>query len=282
MESLFDQLVSVGLFLLLFFVIFSVAKMVYEIMTPYQINKHLLEHDNFALALSLGGYFVSVTIVFLGALAGPGQDLFVDLMTVGGYSLLGIFLLNLSRYLNDKVILRKFSNAKEIIEDHNAGVGVVQLGSYISSALMVAGSINGEGGGPFTALIFFGLGQVVMLLMAGIYNALVSYDIHEELEKDNVAAGIGFAGTLVAVGVILFSSLAGHFVSWEENLKYFALDAAIAFTTLPLFRLFFDKILISQADLNDEIKNDRNCGAAFLELVITVCFAIVLLFVLKD
>jgi uncharacterized membrane protein YjfL (UPF0719 family) len=282
MESLLPQVYSVSSLLILFVIIFTVAKLANELLTSYNIDDELTEKDNFALSVSLSGYLFSVVIIFAGALAGPSQGITKDLINVGGYSLLGIVLLNLSRVINDKVILRKFCNIKEIIEDRNAGVGAVQMGSYIASSLIIAGAISGEGGGFLTAIVFFLLGQVTLLLMASIYNFTTSYDLYEELEKDNISAGIGFAGTLIAVGVILLSSLSGNFVSWVENIKSFAINGAIAFIVLPIFRLFFDKVIIPKSDLNHEIKNDQNCGAGLLEMVITVGFSIILLLVLKD
>jgi uncharacterized membrane protein YjfL (UPF0719 family) len=281
MEAILPQVYSVGSLLILFVVVFTVAKLANELLTPYNIDDQLTEHDNFALSVSLSGYFLAVVIIFVGAMIGPSKGLMKDLLYVGGYSLLGIVLLNVSRIINDKVILRKFCNVKEIIEDKNAGVGAVQMGSYVASALMIAGAISGQGGGFLTATAFFFLGQVALLIMAGIYNFIISYDLHEELEKDNVSAGIGFAGTLVAIGVILLSSLSGNFISWTENLTEFAIDGAIAFIVLPIFRLFFDKVIIPKSDLNHEIKNDQNCGAGLLEFVITVGFSVILLMVLR-
>jgi len=282
MESLLPQVYAIAGYLILFVVIFIIGKMVNELLTPYNIDEQLTDKDNFALSVSISGYFIAIIIIFVGALIGPSEGLAKDLLNVGVYSMLGIVLLNISRIINDKVILRKFCNVKEIIEDRNAGVGAVQLGSYIASGLMIAACISGQGGGMITAIVFFFLGQVSLLIMAGIYNKIVGYDIHVELEKDNVSAGLGFAGTLIAVGIILMSSLSGDFISWSVNLQYFAIDCAIGFTVLPIFRLFFDKIIIPKSDLNHEIKNDQNSGAGLLEAIITIGFAVVLFYVLKD
>ena len=282
MESILPQIYSVSSLLILFVIIFTVAKLANELLTPYNIDAELTEKDNFAMAVSLSGYLFAIVIIYVGALIGPSQGLVKDLMNIGGHSLLGIVLLNTSRVINDKIILKKFCNVKEIIEDRNVGVGAVQMGSYIASALIIAGAISGEGGSVLTTIVFFLLGQVTFLIMAGIYNVITPYDLYEELEKDNVSAGIGFAGTLISIGVILLSSLSGNFVSWIESLKSFAIDGGIAFLVLPLFRLFFDKVIIPKSDLNHEIKNDQNCGAGLLEMVITVGFSVILLLVLKD
>ena len=267
-------------FLILSLIIFIVAKFINEVLTPYSINKELTQKDNFALSISLAGYFFSVVIIFAGSIVGPTRGLIEDFINVGGYALLGIILLNISRIFNDKFILQKFSNVKEIIQNQNAGVATVQMGSYIASALVIAGALSGEGGSLLTLIVFFVLGQVVLLLMAKIYNMITPYDIYDELEKGNVSAGIGFAGTLMAIGIILLSSLAGDFVSWGRDLQSFAGNALIAFIVLPLFRLIFDKVILTNTDLNHEIKNDQNMGAALLEMTVALSFSVILLLVL--
>jgi uncharacterized membrane protein YjfL (UPF0719 family) len=278
--ELTTHLYSGGALMMLFVVIFIFSKFINDLLTPYDIDNELTEKDNVALAVSLCGYFAAVIIIFISALIGPSKGLLQDVINTGGYSLLGILLLNLSRIINDKLILRKFSNQKEIIQDRNVGTGAVQFGSYVASGLIVGGAIHGEGGGVLTAIVFFALGQVALILFTGIYNRITPFDIHDEIEKDNVAAGVSFGGTLVALGIILMKGNSGTFISWSENLGYFATDTIIAFIALPLIRIFFDKILIHNADLNTEIKTDKNLGAGLLEMTVAVGFAAILYFLL--
>ncbi|MEE9189369.1 MAG: DUF350 domain-containing protein, partial [Candidatus Neomarinimicrobiota bacterium] len=120
----------------------------------------------------------------------------------------------------------------------------VQLGSYIASGLVIAGSIHGEGGGIGTVIVFFILGQVALVFFAWIYNLITSYDIHEEIEMDNVAAGVAFGGTLIAVGILLMKGASGNFISWKHNLSVFGVDVILIFLLLPAVRYFFDRLLI--------------------------------------
>lgn len=280
MVALGNQFLHSGSLLLLFMIIMLLSKMVNDWLTPFSVDDELTQKDNVAFAVSVGGYFVATTIVYVGALIGPSKGIFQDLIAVGGYSILGIILLNLSRYVNDKCILYKFSNVKEIITDQNVGTGAVQFGSYIASGLIVAGAISGEGGGIVTALAFFLLGQLALVLFTKVYNVITPFDIHEEIEKDNVAAGVAFGGALIALGIILMKGASGDFISWQYNLKTFGLDALLIFILLPIVRIFFDKIIIPKSDLNHEIKNDKNLGAGILEALVMISFAVILFFVM--
>ena len=278
MENIGYEILHGASLILLFMFIVLLSKMVNDFFTPYKVDDELTHKDNVALSTSIGGYFCATTIIYIGALLGPSQGILMDLLFVGGYTIFGIILLNISRFINDKLILYKFSNVKEIIEDRNVGTGAVQCGSYIASGMIVAGAIHGEGGGVHTTLAFFALGQTALIAFAWIYNRITPFDIHEEIEKDNVAAGIAFGGTLAAVGIILMKGASGNFVSWQHNLSIFGMDVVLVFILLPIVRIFFDKVIIPGAALNHEIQFDRNLGAGLLEVIMAISFSIILFF----
>lgn len=277
-EGLTYEVLHGGSLILLYLIVLLFSKIVNDYFTPYKIDEELHEKDNVALATSMAGYLGATTIIFVGSLLGPSKGILEDLMVVGGYSFLGIFLLNLSRLINDRFILHSFSNVKEIIEDRNVGTGAVQFGSYFASGLIVAGAIHGEGGGIHTLLVFFLLGQIALILFTKIYNWITPFDIHDEIERDNVAAGIAFGGTLIAVGIILMKGASGSFVDWGHNLSIFMMDILLVFILLPMVRFFFDKIIIPKASLDHEIQHDRNLGAGLLEMIGAISFSVILLF----
>lgn len=266
-------------FLIVYVLLFVFAKIIYKLQAPYNVDDELTTKDNAALAVSLSGYFCAFTIIFIGTLLGPTQGLQTDLVHLGAYALLGVILLHLSYWINDKVLLYQFSNRKEIIEDKNVGTAAVQFASYVSSGLIIAGALNGQGGSILTALAFFALGQCVLILFSYIYNFITPYCIHDEIEKDNVAAGLGFGGALLGLGIILMKGVSGDFISWIFNFQKFWMYAVLIIIFLVGIRLFFDKVVLLKSDLNHEIKNDRNIGAGWLEAVCSVCFSVILFYV---
>lgn len=281
MESLRYEILHGLSLILLFVIIVLLSKMINDLLTPYKVDEELTGRDNVALSTSIAGYLSATTIIYVGALLGPSQSILQDLLAVGGYSILGIILLNASRLVNDRLILYKFSNVKEIIADRNIGTGAVQSGSYIASGLIVAGAIHGDGGGLLTALAFFALGQIALIIFTWVYNLITPFDIHEEIENDNVAAGLAFGGSLVAVGIILMKGAAGNFISWKHNLSIFGMDALLVFILFPAVRFFFDKVIISGTALNHEIQYDRNAGAGLLEMMVAISFAVILFFTME-
>jgi uncharacterized membrane protein YjfL (UPF0719 family) len=129
-------------------------------------------HPTLRKVFIIGIHVLAMSIIFVGSLLGPSEGLLADLLKVGGYSMMSVALLNVSRVINDKFILYKFDNIEEIIDDKNVGTGAVQAGSYIASALIISASINGEGGGIETALAFFVLCQLALVVMTRIYNLI--------------------------------------------------------------------------------------------------------------
>lgn len=279
-NTLWPAIYSNGAFLMLYILVLKVGKRINDEITPYSIDEQIIEQQNLALATSYFGYTLAISIIYVGALLGPSQGLVADLLKVAGYSFLGIILLNIARGINNRFILHKFHNIKEIVEDHNIGTGAAQAGSYIASALIVAASIHGEGGGIETILVLFVLCQAALVVMTYIYNAITPFDIHDEIEQHNVAAGIAFAGTLISVAIILAKGAAGDFSSWATNLSIFAQYCLAAFIILPVFRFVLDKLVIRHIDLNQQISEHKNTGAGILEFGGTIGFSIVLYFLL--
>jgi uncharacterized membrane protein YjfL (UPF0719 family) len=283
MDALTDLLLRLRnpvAFLVLFAVLFVLGKWLNDLVTSHAIDRELTERDNPALAISTAGYYLGIIIIFLGALIGPSTSLLWDLLIVGGYGLGGIGLLLLSRVLNDRLILRSFSAQRELIEDRNPGAGAVLFGSYVASALIVAGSIQGEGGGPHTALVFYALGQVALIAFTWLYDWLAPYSLLDQIEKDNAAAGIGLGGALIAIGIIVMRAVSGDFVGWAEDLRYLGGNVLLVFVYLAGVRFFFDRVIIPRSDLSVEITRDRNVGAGLLEGAVSIGFAAVLFFLL--
>ncbi|MBN1352246.1 DUF350 domain-containing protein [candidate division KSB1 bacterium] len=299
--DIYSVLLDLGagiIYLLACFVLFLVGKFVYRLVNPgIEIDAELVKKDNVAFAVAIAGYYLGLVMAIGGALSGPNNWVLTDpfslsknltialihLLDLAIYGVLAIILMNLSILINDKFIMYKFSNRDEIIRDQNAGTGAIEFASYVATGLVVLGAVSGEGGhlvtermlgkielgGLISALVFWGLAQVVMVIAGLIYNWMTPYDVHEQIERDNVAAGVGFAGILLAIGNVTRIACSGDFVSWGENLMRFGYIVVIGLLLMPFIRIVVDKILLPGESLSDEIARQEkpNLGAAFIEAV---------------
>jgi uncharacterized membrane protein YjfL (UPF0719 family) len=270
-ETVYTLIESLS-YILAAFVVMFVGKVVYNIShKSINVQKELVDNDNLAFSVAHVGYLVGLLLAVGSAIVGPSKGLLIDMIDIGIYGLLAIVLLNLSIIINDKFLLRKFSVTKEIIEDRNVGTGVVEAASSVASGLIIYGAISGESdnifNGLMTALLFWFIGQIVLIVTSFVYNLITSYDIHEHIEKDNVAVGVGFAGSMIAIGNLIRFAIEGEFVGWGNILSEVGIDVLIGLLLLPIIRYITDKILLPGAKLTDEIVNQEkpNVGAALIE-----------------
>ncbi len=263
-----DQVVSALIYLVSIFILFLIGKWVYDKLNRrFVLRVELFERDNVALGLAVVGYYLGLVFAIGGVLVGPSAGIIEDLIDIFFYGIIAIVLLNLSNFINDKIILYKFDNVKEIIEDRNAGTGVVVAANHIAIGLIIAGAITGEGGDLITAAVFWILGQLVLIVAGFVYNRITPYDVHNEIEKDNVAVGVAFAGMIIAIGNVIRIGLSGDFISWTDNLSKFFGFVIFGLILLPLLRFVTDKLLLPGVKLTDELVHQEkpNIGAGAIE-----------------
>ncbi|MCI5141718.1 MAG: DUF350 domain-containing protein [Candidatus Electrothrix sp. ATG1] len=176
-------------------------------------------------------------------------------------------------------ILYKFSTVKEIITDRNIGTGAVEAGAMIATALMIAGAINGEGS-FFSALVFFVLGMLLLILFSHFHAFLTPYDDHDEIEKDNVAAGAYLGFSLIALGIIVLKAIAGDFVSWGYNLSWFAGYEVLGFLGLAVLQKMILVVFLPGANIEEEISRDRNMNIAWIGGTMSMGIAALIFFLL--
>ena len=264
-----DQIWTGFIYLAVVLVLLVIGKWVYDgLHRRFVLRTELVEKDNLAVALTVAGYYLGLVIVLGGVVSGPASfSLLDDVIGLVMFGVLGIVLLNLSAWINDKVVFSKFDNEKEIVEDRNAGMGAVEGGNYIAVGLITAGAMSGEGG-LLPGLVFWISGLVALVIAGLLYDRITSYDLHYQIEKDNVAVGVAFAGVLIGFGNIIRLAGEGDFVTWNESLTEFGYYTLVGLILLPLVRFFADKVLLPGASLSDELVKERpNLGAGVIEAV---------------
>ena len=262
-----EQILTGFVYLAVVLVLLVIGKWVFDLLhRRFVLRTELIERDNLAVAAAVAGYYLGVVIVLAGVVSGPASfSLLDDVIGLALFGLLGIVLLNLSAWINDKVVFRQFVIEREIVEDRNVGVGVIEGGNYVAMGLVTAGAMSGEGG--LASGLAFWIGGLVALLVAGLlYDRITSYDLHDQIERGNVAVAIAFAGVLVGFGNIIRLAGEGDFVSWNASLTEFGYYTVVGLVLLPLVRLFADKVLLPGASLSDELLQDSpNLGAGVIE-----------------
>lgn len=254
-------------YLAVILVLFVIGTWVFDrLHRRFVLRTELIEKDNLAVGLAVAGYYLGLVVALGGVVSGPASfSLVDDLIGLGIFGLLAIVLLNFSAWVNDKIVFRRFAIEREIVEDRNAGVGAIAGANYVAVGLITAGALSGEGG-LASGLAFWVAGLVALVVAGLLYDRITSYDLHDHVERGNVAVAAAFAGVLVGFGNIIRLAGEGDFVSWNESLTGFGYYTVVGLVLLPVIRLFADKVLLPGARLSDELLQDPpNLGAGVIE-----------------
>jgi len=274
-----DRFITGGVLITVFFIIFFIGKLVNDMLhREYKLTQELVEKDNPAMALAIAGYYFGLVLALGGTMTGPQISIVDDILDLSIYGILGIILLNLSWFLCDKILLYKFKMSDELVRDRNMGTGAVAFAVSIASGLIIFGAVSGEGGNIWTATGFWAIGQFILILAVKVYNLITPYNVHDEIEKDNVAAGVSAAGMLIGMGIIVGLAAQGDFSSWAEDLPSYIAITAFGLVMLPVVRFLTDKILLPTVKLTDEIvgQDTPNIGAAYIEAFSYIAAALII------
>jgi len=269
-------------YLLAVLIIMVIGKYLHDVCTDYNLDEELTTLDNKAVALSVTGYLFGLGLILWGVITpAPGEapitgfwSLIGDLIATFFWGFLGMALLEVSSFLNNRYLLPYFNNRKEIIEDRNLGTGAVEGATYIASGWIIHTVVSGSGSGFILDLLgtifYFAVAQAAFIIFGLIYQKLSTFDLHKEIEADNAAAGVAFGLNLVAVGLLIADYIAAY-----DSIFGLIFWIPISFFMLVTGRYIADKMLLPGVALDDEISRDRNWGAALVEGGLSLIIALV-------
>ncbi len=266
MESILMPMGRSAVYLLEAFVLLVIAKWAYtSFYRRVHLKEELFDKGNAALAVSTAGYLFGIVIALGGVLLGPSAGWQADLTAIGLYGLMTIAMMLAASWLCEKVLLSRFDNTKEVVEDQNLGTAFVEAGVHIANGLILL-AIQ-QGAGPWWAgLVFWALAQAVLLVLGRIYEMATPHSVHDELERDNAAVGLALAGALVGMGNIISLAVAGDFTGWKDGLTTFGADAAFGLVILLVIRRLSCVLLAPGVSLAaQQTQETPRTGAGLLE-----------------
>ena len=251
-----------------------------------------IDDGNIAVGLRRAGLYLGIAIALSGAMGGSSKGFFLDViqLLVDGLIITG-FMFS-SRSINDFIMLGNISNDKECVKEFtqpdgskrigNTAVGMVEAGMYVATGFILNGSISGTGGtffqGIASAILFFVLGQLALLLFGFLYELITPFNVRNEIKDNNLAAGIGLGGILIALGIILMSSISGPFTGWTNDIASFGIYTVFGIVMLLIARAVVDRLLLPTTNIATEVKEDRNVAALIVVVSAVNAVAIIIAF----
>lgn len=246
------------------------------------VDHQIEEESNLAVALrrcglglgfglGLAGVVSGGVAHFIDGWAAVGQGL-LDLVTYSAVLLVFFFV---AQVVAERAVLHHVDNTRELHQGNDA-VGFAEFGILTATGLIAYGSFQGEGGGWYTSVAFFAMGQAALVLFAIVYEWATPFDCLDEIRDGNAAAGLMLGGTLVALGVVLGFAISGDFTGWREGVVGFAVSATAGMALLIPFQWLVARVFLPNTTLAIEVSRDRNMAACSVTVAVQIALAIMI------
>lgn len=238
-------------------------------------NDEITKRDNFAFGISFASGLVGLSIVLTGVSSGAFADsLQQEALQMATYGLIGILLIKLGHYIQDKVALKKVDLHNEIVNG-NMTAAFIEFGHILTVAIVVRSALiwvttDGWQGLPIVFAAFV-IGNIFMLLISQYRVQLFKRTnrsgdcLQQAIVDGNLAVGIRYAGFLIGSGLAV-SAATGLAPYVADNvalsLGYWALAALFSVCVFILLHLLTIKIILSGTDISDEVNRQQNVGVA--------------------
>jgi len=262
-------------------ILIIIARLANQLLMHESMTQALTQRDNAGIGIALAGYLFGVIMIVTDVLSGPGHsDWIKDAMWVGIYGIGGILFLIFVSTIELRWILSK--DALKACREGNTAAGIAIAASYIATSQVIAATVSGEGtGGTFvTAIVFFLVGQITLLIFTALFRILTAYKDTEEILNGNIAAALSYAGVMIAVSIIVSNSIRGDFTDYETSLKDFGFAMIGVVALYPIRQFLVQGVLLGAGftlyggALDNEISRDKNVSAGAIEAMTYVASAI--------
>jgi uncharacterized membrane protein YjfL (UPF0719 family) len=229
------------------------------------------------------GHLAAVLLLLPGVVdEALAHDWLPAALWAAAFGLAGVALIQLVGQLGIRLLLRA-TLAREL-EKGNVAAGVSAAANYVAVGILAAPAIAGSDlRGLGLSCAFFGLAVATHAAYVALFRALTVYDDAEQVQGENLAAALSYAGVTIAVALVLARAVTGSpFVGWTPALAGYAGVAAWALALYPVRQLLVQGVALGRAPtvrggaLDGAIGVDRNAGLAVLEALAYVATAVAL------
>jgi uncharacterized membrane protein YjfL (UPF0719 family) len=238
---------------------------------------------NAARGIVRAGYLCGAAFVVVSAIQGcvHGEDWRADALwtlVFGGSALVLLWAVGTAGI---RVLLRSRLPAE--IARGNVAAGVAAGAHFAATGLIVAQCFYGDDVATLgISIVFFAIGQATLHLFVVLFRMLTLYAEDQEIEGENVAAALSYAGAMLAIALIVGHATEGDFTGWSTSLRAYAVALLSVLVLYPVRQLGVQTLLLRKrfsfrgGDLDRLVAQERNVGASAVEAVSYLAAAILL------
>ena len=266
----------------------AVILLVFHLLQRLFSPRHTLTDDargrNVAYLLVQAGHAAAVLLLVPGIVqeALDHDSLLSSVLWAAAFLAAGVTLIQLAGELGIRLLLR--STLRQELEKGNVAAGVSAAANYVAVGILAAPAIAGSDlKGLGLSCVFFGLALATQAGYVALFRSLTVYDDSDQIQGENLAAALSYAGISVAVAIVLARALTGEeFAGWRPALLGYAGVAASALALYPVRQLVVQGLVLGRAPtirggaVDHAIGVERNVGMAILEALAYLATAVAL------
>jgi uncharacterized membrane protein YjfL (UPF0719 family) len=215
-------------------------------------SKVLEGEGNMAVAVRHGSFYLAFGIALFATMGLPGSavsfgGILLESCEWGAGILAALFC---ALFINDKLILPHVDNSRAIGQGYVA-VALVEAGTLLGSAFIIAGTMHGTGSIAST-IVYFLIGQVAMLAVTWLYDAISPVNYQNEIGlRNNVAAALHIFGKIVAIALIIRNAVSGDSQGWAADLLATGLSFVVGWFALMIVEWLVDWLLFPKVTVKE-------------------------------
>ena len=245
-------------------------------------TEELATRDNFAYGIAMAGGILSLALMLTGAVSGqPGSTYLNEVISVLAYGILGLLLIKVGRWMQDKIVLRGIE-LQDQIRAGNLAAALVDAANTIATGLMLRAVMlwveTDALSGLLLVLSAFVSVQILLAIVAS-YRGWVYSRRHDgsslqlALNDGQIALAIRFFGHVIGVALAV-TAASGIVAYFTEDIALALLRwvgvALILTIFLSLIASLARKIVLLGVDVVEEVDNQNNVGVAAIEAAIAI------------
>lgn len=236
------------------------------------LDYEIEEKNNYFAALNRAGYLVGTGIAMLGALRSHANVIHWDWLIAEIVQIL-IFV-----QIADKITMKYLLSGMNVKRHSDIATGCVALGVNLGTGVIAFGAFSGLGGEWYNPVIFFVLGQIILIVVARIYQHFIvrSWHLVDALKTNNVGAGLMLMSSLLSISVIIAGATSGDSHGLLIDLMGFSVSivTGIVLVLVALISLI-DWLFLPNTTISKEIATDKQAAPILLVALLKIFFSIV-------
>jgi uncharacterized membrane protein YjfL (UPF0719 family) len=259
------NLETIGIYLL-YTGIYIAFAFILKLVLDFRSEKYFKAADaiaqgNNAIALRRSGAQLGLAVAMMGVLSsGSADTLQQDVLLTLLYGSLATLFMVSSLMITDHFVVPGINN-HQAVKDKNMAVGSVEFGILVATGIIAYSSVYGENGGWLSSVIYFVVGQLLLILLVRAYEHLAhrKFAIIKALHQGNTASGIYIGGKTIAYALILKSAIMNHspMSSSLETVSSFAMLAAVGMVLLYVAELLVDWLIITSTNVKTILEQNQ-------------------------